>query len=285
MNRPSRWQGVPDAIHTPPGLLLWPVVLLRAGLFAALTLLLLPVFLVVRLVDYQWPGRYRAHHVVSFWSALLLVLFGLRVRLHGQRFSGPGAIVANHSSWLDILTLHQVAPIRFVAKAEVRKWFLIGFLARISGTLFIERKRSHSKEHQTLVRRRLMGGQILCLFPEGTSSDGLRVLPFKSTLFGALHEFGFDGEFMIQPVSVVYRPATGLRPDFYGWWGTMGFETHIASVLSRSWTGVIDIVLHDPIRVGDVPDRKALARLCEDRVREGHARMLGISLSEQPEKP
>jgi lyso-ornithine lipid O-acyltransferase len=269
LSAPARWQGVPDAVHRPPGLL-WPVVLVRALLILLITGVLLPVFLLLRLSDTLWPGRYRAHLVVHVWSGLLLALFGVRVRLHGARLAGHGAIVANHSSWLDILTLHQVARIRFVAKAEVRRWPLIGYLARISDTAFIERRRSESRTQQDMVRERLHGSQTLCIFPEGTSSDGLRVLPFKSTIFAALHEFGEQGDFVIQPVSLIYRPQSGLRPDFYGWWGRMKLFTHAGSVLARSWSGAIDIVLHEPLNVRDFPDRKVLARHCEDLVREGH---------------
>ena len=116
---------------------------------------------------------------------------------------------------------------------------------------------------------RLIQGHALCFFPEGTSTDGQRVLPFKSTLFASLHKFGAGRDIWVQPASVIYHPAPHLSDDFYGLWGDMAMLGHLTSVLARSRGGRAEIWLHDPVRTSDFPDRKALARHCERIIRAG----------------
>jgi 1-acyl-sn-glycerol-3-phosphate acyltransferase len=186
--------------------------------------------------------------------------------------TGHGALVANHASWLDIFALNSRGPVYFVSKSEVARWPGIGLLARGTGTVFIDRDRRQARAQTNLFRERLAAGHRLLFFPEGTSTDGHRVLPFKTTLFAAF--FDHSADLSIQPVSVAYHAPPGASPRHYGWWGEMPFTAHLLATLAAERQGGIGIVFHDPVRIADFPDRKALARHLEDRVRAGVQEML-----------
>ncbi|MGF1501283.1 MAG: lysophospholipid acyltransferase family protein [Paracoccaceae bacterium] len=215
----------------------------------------------------RWVGFHFA--VARLWARLGLVLFGLRLQVRGRPIA-RGALVANHCSWLDIFALRAVRLIYFVSKADVADWAGVGFVAKVTGTVFIERRRSHAKRQEEVLLERIAADQVLAFFPEGTSTDGLRVLPFKSSLFSAFFHEDHAEDVMIQPVSIRYRPdpGTGLPENFYGWWGSMGFGAHIWQVLCRS-NGTADLTFHAPVRPPDFANRKALAEHCQRMVAEG----------------
>jgi 1-acyl-sn-glycerol-3-phosphate acyltransferase len=246
---------------------------LRLAAFVALTLASLALFLLGRALRGAL-GRWVTFHfwIARMWSRAGLRLMGLRRVVHGRPIAA-GALVANHSSWIDILALRAVRLIYFVSKAEVADWPGVGFITRVTGTVFIERRRGEAKRQEAVLLERIRARQVLCIFPEGTSTDGLRVLPFKSALFSAFFHDHEGEDVLVQPVSIRYRPDTrrGLPESFYGWWGTMGFESHIWDVLCRSHGGSVTVTFHDPVRPLDFPDRKALADHCKRVVAAGHA--------------
>jgi 1-acyl-sn-glycerol-3-phosphate acyltransferase len=184
--------------------------------------------------------------------------------------AGRGAVVANHASWLDIFVLNAADRVYFVSKDEVSRWPGIGWLARATGTVFITRKGSEAKEQQAIFEARLRAGHRLLFFPEGTSTDGLRVLPFKSTLFAAFFMHGLNHVLCIQPATVIYHAPPGRDARFYGWWGDTGFAPHLLTVLAGRRRGRVEVVLHPPLPVESFPDRKALAQACEAAVRGAH---------------
>lgn len=206
--------------------------------------------------------------MIWIFCALGARVLGLQVLVRGIPMQMGGARVANHSSWLDIFSFRTAAQIFFVSKSEVASWPLVGFVARQTGTMFIARKRSDAKRQEAQFLERLTSGDRLCFFPEGTSSDGLRVLPFRSSLFAAFTAPALSEVAWIQPMTAIYEPAPHLPANFYGWWGDMSFGTHVLQVLGKSVGGKVHIVFHEPVRATDFPDRKALARHCEDAVRE-----------------
>ncbi len=277
MNNQARWQGVRDAVHEVPEWVLWPRLILRLGCFSLVTVMLLPPFFLFRAIDRLRPGAHLTHLVVYLWARIGLSVCGISIARTGTPLRGGGALIANHASWIDIFVLHCTGPLHFVAKSEVMNWPLIGFLARISGTEFIERRRAAALQQKTALQRRLFQKDNLCLFAEGTSTDGQRVLPFKSTLFGALYDFDHCADFRIQPVSVIYLPPTGLPRDFYGWWGNTGLLSHVASVLARSRGGQVKLVLHTAVNPKDFADRKAMSLYCENQVRAGVEDVLSAS--------
>lgn len=228
----------------------------------------LVVLLAVRLGEWPW-GRPVSPHVTHAVCRAAVAILGFRYRLRGKPMRDDGVIVANHVSWLDIFTLNAARPLVFVAKAEVRGWPGIGLLARATGVLFVDRDRARTAEQARAFRARLEGAGALVLFPEGTSTDGLRVLPFRSSLFAALNGPGARPDLRVQPVTLVYRAPSGADPRLHGWWGDMGFAENLWRTLARREQGAVDLVFHPPLRAGDFADRKALARAAEAAVRAG----------------
>lgn len=244
---------------------------LRAVWSALALALLFAVFMLLRVGEValqRLSGRRvtgASAPVVQLWAAQALPVLGLRYVQHGTPMRAGGAFVANHSSWLDIVVLQRAAAPFLVSKAEVRRWPVIGFIGRAVGTMFIDRRPAEAKRQELALLWRLKAGDRMALFPEGTSSDGQRVLPFKSSLFGVFLTPELAGAVAVQPVTIVYRPRPGLPRAFYGWWGTMDFASHFVAVLARSTGGVVEVTFHPPLAAEG--DRKALAAAAEAEVR------------------
>ncbi len=215
-----------------------------------------------------------AHRIICLWGAICLWLCGLRLRRHGHPMTHDGIVVANHTGWIDIFTLLRADRLYFVSKVEVSGWPIVGILSRQIGTMYIERNRAHAKRQEAALRDRLIRGERLCFFPEGTSTDGRRVLGFRSSLFSAVMSADLPREMWVQPVSVIYHPPAGLPVDFYGWWGTMPLGGHVRNVLALSAGGAVDVIHHPPLHPADFADRKALAAASEAAVRDGVERSL-----------
>lgn len=255
-----RWDGAEAPGAREFGWRGWARIIWRAPVAIFATGLCVAVFFALRVGDWV-SGRRLAPWAVQVWARIMLRVLGLRLRCEGAVMRHSGALVANHASWLDIVTLHGVARVFFVSKAEVEGWPVIGPLGRAIGTQFIERRAVEAKRQTEALRARLLRGDRLCIFPEGTSSDGRRVLPFKSALFGVFFEPETRDLLWVQPVSLGYRPGPGLPADFYGWWGDMEFGGHLLSVLALSRGGEIRVVFHAPLRPTDFGDRKAMATM------------------------
>ena len=249
----------------------WPRVAWRGTALILLVFGGLALKLVLRLVERPVFGQHRP--VTPFLTQAVcravLRVIGLRLTLHGRVMVGQGALVANHASWLDIFVLNAAARVFFVSKAEVADWPGIGWLARATGTLFVRRDRRDAARQTRLFAERLRAGHRLLFFPEGTSSDGLRVLPFKTTLFAAFLAPGLRDALHIQPVSIIFHPVKGHDPRFYGWWGDMDFARHLLQVLANPDPGRADLVFHTPLKMSEFASRKDLAQAAEAAVRAG----------------
>jgi len=242
---------------------------LRLTALVALTVPVLTLFLLGRFLQRRVMRGVKFHFLVArLWARAMLLLIGVRREVIGAPMAAAGVWVSNHASWADILALRSARLVNFVSKAEVRHWPGVGLMARAADTVFIERRRSQAQAQRNELAERIRAGQLLCIFPEGTSSDGRRVLPFKSALFSALFHDGVT-DAQVQPVTLNWVAPPGLPDSFFGWWGTMPFEGHIWDVLCRSGGGAVEIVFHPPRRVSEFADRKALARWAEDTVRGG----------------
>ncbi|HVW74155.1 MAG TPA: lysophospholipid acyltransferase family protein [Rhizomicrobium sp.] len=243
--------------------------------FLILTLTLMPVqWLLLKLgsrAARTFPYRY--HRMVA-------ALFGIHIRTIGRPVTGEGVLmVANHTSWADIVIFSAVAPLSFVAKAEVARWPLFGTLARLQRTVFVERaRRSATGEIRDEIRDRLLAGDTLLLFPEGTSHDGNRVLPFKSALLGAAEAVLANGQHVkVQPVSAAFTGLHGLpmgretRPLF-AWYGDMEMVPHLWEALMA---GPLDVVVqfHPPFSL-DMMDRKTLAKKAQEVIQNGQSQAL-----------
>ncbi|MEM6933297.1 MAG: 1-acyl-sn-glycerol-3-phosphate acyltransferase [Pseudomonadota bacterium] len=267
------WNEVEPAALAEAPLLNRLVGYLRIALAVLVTAICALFFLAGRGLRSAFGGIVVFHFgAARFWARACVWLIGLKHDVRGAPIAS-GALVANHCSWSDIVVLRAVRLIYFVSKADVASWPGVGFLARISGTVFIERKRVEAKRQEEILRERIRAEQLLCFFPEGTSTDGLRVLPFKTSLFSAFFGDEDTGDLLIQPVSIRYLTAdgSGLPENFFGWWGTMPFGGHIQAVMQRSFGSRVVVTFHQPVRPTDFPDRKALADHCFGVVAEGHA--------------
>lgn len=246
----------------------------RRGLPAVIvTFGCLGILLLVRLIERPFfePARPITPGITRFVCHTVLWLLGIRHEVLGQPMRHiPGAMIANHASWLDIFALNASARVYFVAKLEVSGWFGIGWLARATGTLFIRRARQDAREHHDVVRERLLAGHLLLFFPEGTSTDGRRVLKFKSTLFSGFFAKELRTECWIQPITIAYTAPLGADPRFYSWYGNSRFGPHLIQVLASRRQGRIRVTYHDPLRVADFADRKHLAGAAENIVRLCH---------------
>jgi 1-acyl-sn-glycerol-3-phosphate acyltransferase len=267
--------GPADAVRIGPAG--YALALLRGVTLGVVTYGGLVVLVLVRLVErpLSGSGRPLSPHVTRAVCRADLAIMGLRYSIRGTPMRHRGAVVSNHVSWLDIFALNACQSVSFVAKAEVGRWPLIGWLARATGTLFITRDPRAAKAQLALFRQRIRAGHKLMFFPEGTSTDGLRVLPFKSTLFDAFYTRGQDRILRIQPVSVIYAAPVGQGERFYGWWGDMSFAGHLLKVLAQGRQGSVEIVFHEPVAVDAFASRKELARHCEDAVRADLGAALG----------
>lgn len=228
------------------------------------------IHLALRLIEAPLQGRARpwTPHITQCVCRNAFRLLGIRYLTKGQPMTTPGAVVANHASWLDIFALNAGQRITFVAKSDVAGWAGIGWLARATGTVFVRRDPRAARAQIDTFRDRLGAGERLLFFPEGTSTDGLQVLPFKPTLFAAFLTPAF-AHMAIQPVTVRYTPAAGQDPRFYGWWGNMDFGPHLLSTLAASPQGSVTVIYHPALQLDDVTDRKALAQQLENQVRAG----------------
>ena len=275
--RQATWNPDDTLPWRAPGALGW----LRAGLrgvpFLVVTFGGLGLLLLLRLIERPlWKQRRPwTPHITRFVCRAAFAIMGIRYRVHGRDMRHPGAMVANHSSWLDIFALNAPTPIYFVSKAEVQRWPGIGWLARATGTVFIRRDARDARVQKRVFEQRLKAGHRLLFFPEGTSNDSQRVLPFKSTLYAAFFNKNLRPDMWIQPVSVIYRAPEGEDPRFYGWWGDMEFAPHLLQVLAVPRQGSVDVVFHAAVRVAAFEDRKELARYCETVVRAGVRERIG----------
>lgn len=266
------WMSEEAPARAHPGMAGRGRLILRAVPLVLLVFGGLLVMLLLRLIERPLFGQARpwTPFITVFVCRTALRIMGLPVTHHGTPMVHPGAIVANHSSWLDIFALNSAAPLYFVSKSEVAQWPGIGWLARATGTMFVNRRKREAAAQKTLFEARLAAGHRLLFFPEGTSTDGQRVLPFKSTLFAGLMAESAPKGLWVQPVTVAYRAPDGEDARFYGWWGDMSFTPHLAQVLAQAGQGQVDVTWHAPLEVAAFSDRKALARDCEEFVRTAH---------------
>lgn len=267
----TTWNGLAEPVRRALGPRDWLRVVLRGAMILGLLAICFPLLLILRLPERLIFGLNRpvTPHITQFVCIMACHALGLGRRMQGQPMTGPGAYVANHVSWLDIFVLNAGKRLYFVAKSEVAGWPGIGWLARGTGTVFIARDPRQASLQTRLFEDRLRAGHRLLFFPEGTSTDGRRVLTFKTTLFQAFHAERLRDLTQIQPVTLAYYPPEGADPVFYGWWGDMALPPAILSVLAAPRQGRVEVIYHPPLKVADFPDRKALAAQAEAQVRAG----------------
>jgi 1-acyl-sn-glycerol-3-phosphate acyltransferase len=256
--------------------------LVRVLAYAAIILALLPVLLVARATS-----RRLAERVPQLCHRLSCRALGFKIERRGRvSRAHPTLFVGNHSSYLDIIIYGALISGSFVAKSEVAGWPVFGWLAYLQRTVYVDRRRRSTQTQRDGIARRLERGDNLVLFPEGTSNDGNRVLPFRSALFsvaepGAVKLKGPEGaarSLTVQPVSIAYTRLNGfpighaLRPCF-AWYGDMSMAGHLWRALSLGRVTVV-VEFHRPVTIEEFGSRKALAEHCHQVVADGVANAL-----------
>jgi len=215
--------------------------------------------------------------ICSTYYRVLRALLRIKVHVRGDPVRDRAVLyVSNHVSWVDIVVIGSLSPVAFIAKSEVRKWPLVGITAEIQRTVFVDRARRHQTTDAIgEIVQRLASGTSVVLFAEGTSSDGNRVLPFRSALVGAIKHAATHGrgaDILIQPMSICYTGVHGIpmgrqhRP-LVAWYGNLDFMPHIRAFIER---GAVDAVVSygAPVAADADADRKAMTRSLETSVRQ-----------------
>lgn len=224
----------------------------RFGLFLGAAGLALVHAAWLALTERKLPPATRRARWLRRWSARVRSLIGVEVELHGRAPDG-GILVCNHVSYLDMLALTAATEMVFLSKVEVRRWPLVGQIARAGGTLFVNRERRADVAHLAPEFVSIIEeGVVLTMFPEGTSTGGDRVLPFHSSLLApaALHDWP------VTPAWIGYEVVAGVVEEDVAYWRNMTFLPHFLNLLGKSRVRAI-IRFGEPLRNSD---RKALAR-------------------------
>jgi len=201
---------------------------------------------------------------------------GLKVTVLGRpEQNRPALLVSNHISWTDILAIGSVANLTFVAKSDISKWPVVGFLASLQKTIYVDRtRRADAKRTSAEMARRLAGGGAVLLFAEGQSDIGTHVLPFRSALVGGAQKAMIEAgarNVVIQPMTVAYTrlqgmPVSGNERSLIAWIKSKTIGENIVEILSGG-AKEVTIAFGDPLSLSESDDRKQITRRCEIEVR------------------
>ncbi len=247
---------------------------IKLTLFFFISLILVPPQIIVLCFTRGAASR----PIPKLWMRLVCAIFQIKVSVQGQIFKqGQCLYMSNHMSYLDIPTLGAVLDCSFVSKQDVANWPVFGFLANLRQTAYIGRERADTSNASRAVSAFLNRGESLIIFPEGTSTDGREVIPFKSSLF-ALPLSATNQNLFIQPVTLVMSKVNGAAlvsqddRDLYAWHRDM--DTELPAHLWRfaqSGGAEITVRFHDAFAANTFNDRKALANATFEAVSLGHA--------------
>jgi len=244
--------------------------------FVAIVLLITTLILAPLQMLCLWRRWKLARKLPRYWHIVACFVLGIRVHMRGRiEPRRPLMLSANHTSWLDIIVLGRVADVAFIAKSEVKSWPVFGLFARLQNSVFIERgdRRGTGKQIGTIAAR-LTGGEIIILFPEGTTSDGNRLWPLKYSLFGAASSAVSEvpeGKVYVQPVAVAYTGIQGMpmgrfqRP-IVAWPGDVEMLPSLAAVI-RARALDVDVCFGESVVFDATTKRKVAAIEIEDRMR------------------
>lgn len=246
-----------------------------------LTLVLIPIQLVT-----TWLRLPVRRSVPMWWHRVIRRVLRLDVCVEGQPLATrPLLLVANHQNWLDIVVLGSVMPLCFIAKSEVKGWPGFGWLARLQRTVFVARdRRSATGAAVGEIADRMAQGDVMVLFAEGTTSDGNRVLPFRSSLLGAAQQAeraGHVDSVGVQIVTINYATIRGTNAGRAGrkalaWYGDLDLLPHMLSVLTIGPMRA-DVRFGEARHMEPTTDRKALTRHCHAEMEASFAAMTAHS--------
>lgn len=249
--------------------LLMPI---KLGGFLVWCLIMVPIQLLIMLLK----GGKPAYTTPWLWHKGVCRLFSLTVQTEGTPCTDRQVIfVCNHMSYLDIPVIGSVLKASFVAKGEVANWPVFGFLSKLQQTAFISRSKTSLENDKNALETMLRDGRSMIIFPEGTSTDGRSVVPFKSSLFSiALSEDALAQDIWLQPMTLSLIAVDQQSPedqkirDLYAWHGDMDLAPHLCA-FTKTRGATIKITFHPPVQARALPDRKKLALTCHDQVASG----------------
>ena len=241
------------------------LIFLRLIIFLLLTLALLPFqFIIVFFIkNYTYIIPY-------FYHKICLRIFGIKIKTFGKvSINSPILLISNHASYLDIIILGSLFKTSFIAKKEISKWPLLGILAKLQNTIFIDRRVSSLKSQENKIIKHLNEKKNLVIFPEGTSSDGNRVLPFKSSLFN-IFEKNLNSKILVQTITIVYKKINGIPMNRIErknitWHSNMDLIPNIFNVLKKLSIEV-EVIFNDEFLPSKEYDRKKLALHCWEKI-------------------
>jgi lyso-ornithine lipid O-acyltransferase len=240
---------------------------------AALLLLIAIAFLPVLLCWAARCDRVRARLVQGFFVIVCMII-GIRSEHRGKIDSRrPLMMVSNHAGYLDVFVLGSIAPVSFTPKREVRTWPIIGFFCVLADCVFVERKPSHMQQARKSMRKRLNRDKILCLFPEGTTSDNSTVIPFKSGFFSLAENDEGEEPLPVQPVTLAFTSVgrTPMREAWraeIAWVGDDTFFDHFWRVLKLPSIQTV-VQFHSAQTLPYGASRKLLSKTCERMIADG----------------
>ncbi|WP_250499876.1 lysophospholipid acyltransferase family protein [Caballeronia sp. GAWG1-5s-s] len=205
------------------------------------------------------------------WSLKMLRLAGMKLVVHNDeaRLDAGVLVVGNHVSWIDIYVINAWRPTPFVSKAEIRQWPVVGWLAQQLGTVFVQReKRSDAKRIMHELADRLVAGEMMCVFPEGTTSDGVSLLPFHANMFQA----AVSASCPVQPICLMYEDARGMQTTAPAYIGDMSLSDSLDALL-RGGPITAHLYVCDALAPG--ADRRLLASEAQAAVQAALERMRG----------
>jgi len=238
---------------------------LKVFLIILIILLLIPLQYIF--VQFKLKNRI---YIPIFFHRILLKILGIKVKLIGQNTSARPLILAgNHTSYLDIIILGSIMPICFIAKEDIKHWFLFGFLAKMQNTIFIKRKNYKTLESLNSINKELANNSAVVLFPEGTTNTGKKVLNFKSSLFNL---FENNNTLRLQNFSLCYTHVNDMpidnrtRPQI-SWYGDMNILSHLLNFLKISCVDAT-VVFHPILPLRGL-DRKSISISSIKQVKKG----------------
>lgn len=247
----------------------------RLVLYLCVTLPLMPVQAVLVACRSRFAARLpKAYH------ALCCRLMGIQIDVRGDVSNvHPTLFVSNHLSYLDIPVLAAIVETSFIAKREVATWPLFGWLAKLQRSVFVDRRASGVHNERDDVAARLDAGDSLVLFAEATSSDGTRLKPFKSALFGVAQNEVNGRSVVVQPVTIAYThldemPLGRAWRPLVTWYGEMEMLSHGWRLLGLGRL-TATVIFHPPVSYAMFGTRKALAAHCERVIARGLAAAIG----------
>ena len=233
--------------------------------------LLVLIGLLITLFLFPLVGWQSKRRIIKTWSHWLLRALGVRLvvdrlppAIHLQ-----GLMVSNHSSWIDIFATNAVQAVRFISKSEIRDWPVLGRLVTMAGTLYVERgNRSKINETNESIRNAVMAGDLVGFYPEGTTTDGTYLLPFKTNLF----QPAIEHQMTVYPVAVSYR-QNGQKTRIASYEGDTSFGESFLS-LTRATGLEVHVAFGDPIDSAMYGDRAALSLAAQEVI----GRLTGLNI-------